>query len=65
MGVISKETFYEVTRSGSQLTDGPLQELSNTLSENPNQLSVFATVLLQSEETVLEAQNILKEYHGK
>ena len=54
-----------MTRSGSQLTDGPLQELSNTVSENPNQLSVFATVLLQSEETVLEAQNILEEYHGK
>ena len=29
------------------------------------QLSVFATVLLQSEETVLDVQNILEEYHSK
>ena len=61
-GVISKEIFYEMTRSSSQLTDGPLQELSNTVSENPNQLSVFATVLLQSEETVLKHKIFSKNF---
>ena len=61
-GVISKETFNEVQRSGGSLTDGPLRTLSSTVSDDPNQLRVFSTVLLQSEETVRVANDILEEY---
>ena len=61
-GVISKETFNEVQRSGGSLTDGPLKALSSTVSDDPNQLRVFSTVLLQSKETVRVANDILEEY---
>ena len=61
-GVISKETFNEVQRSGGSLTDGPLRALSSTVSDDSNQLRVFSTVLLQSKETVRVANDILEEY---
>ena len=61
-GVISKKTFNEVEHSGGSLTDGPLRALSNTVSDDPNQLRVFSTVLLQSEETIRVANDILEEY---
>ena len=60
--VISNETFKELERSGGLLTDRPLRALSSTVSEDPGQLRVFGTVLLQSKETVLVAKDILKEY---
>ena len=60
-GVISKETFDEVERSGGSLANGPLRALSSTVSEDPNQLRAFATVLLQSEETAYIAKDTLKE----
>ena len=60
--VISKKTFDVVVRSRGSLASGPLRVLSNTVSDDPNQLRVFCTVLLQSEETVRVANNILKEY---
>ena len=59
--VISKETFDEVSKSGL-LTGDPLRALSSAVSENPNKLRDFATVLLQSEETICIGQDILKEY---
>ena len=61
-GVVSKETFDEMKRSGGQLTAGPLRALSDTVSEDPNMLRVFGSVLLQSEDTVHVGQDILKEY---
>ena len=61
-GVITKETFYEVERSGGLLANGPLRTLSSTVSKDPNQLKVFGSVLLQSEDTVHVGQDILKEY---
>ena len=61
-GVFSKEIFDEVKKVGGSLSGGPLRALSNTVSENFSQLQVFATILLQSEDTVCIANNILKEY---
>ena len=61
-GVISKETYDEIEQSGGLLTDGPLRALSSTVSKEPSQLKVFASVLLQSEETVLVAKDTLKDY---
>ena len=60
--VISKETLDEVNRLGGVLGDGPLKALHTTVSEEPNKLKVFASVLLKSEQTVLIAKDILKEY---
>ena len=59
-GVISKEIFDVVESSRGSLAGGPLRALSST--EYPNQLRVFSTVLLQSEETVRVANDILEEY---
>ena len=61
-GVISKEIFDVVESSRGSLADGPLKALSSTVSDDPNQLRVFSTVLLQSEETVRVANDILEEY---
>ena len=63
-GVISKETFDEVQRSGGSLSDGPLKALCCTVSKDPNNLRVLASILLQSEDTVHTGNVILKE-HGK
>ena len=60
--VISKETLDEVNRLGGVLGDGPLRALHTTVSEEPNKLKVFASVLLKSEQTVPVAKDILKEY---
>ena len=59
--VISKETFDEASKSGL-LTGDPLRALSSAVSENPNKLRVFSTVLLKSKKTINVGQNILKEY---
>ena len=61
-GVISKETVDEIERSEGLLTNDSLRALSNTVSDDPNQLKVFSTVLLQLEDTIHFAQDILKEY---
>ena len=60
-GVISKETFDEVQRSGGSINDGPLRALCCTVSEDPNNLRVLGTILLQSEDTVHTGNVILKE----
>ena len=60
--VISKETFDEVQRSRGSITDGPLRALCCTVSEDPNNLRVLASILLQSEDTVHTGNVILKEY---
>ena len=61
-GVISKEALDQLEGSGGLLTDDSLRALSSTVSEDPNQLKVFSTVLLQSEDTIHFAKDILKEY---
>ena len=61
-GVISKETYHEIEQSGGSLADGPLRALHNTVSNDPRQLKTFASVLLQSEETVCVAKDTLKDY---
>ena len=61
-GVISKETLDEIERTEGSLTNDSLRALSNTVSEDPNQLKVFSTVLLQLEDTIHFAKDILKEY---
>lgn len=60
--VISKKMFDEVEKSEGVLTDDLLRALSSIVSGDPNLLRVFCTVLLQSEETVRVADDILKEY---
>ena len=60
--IISNETFNEVKNSGGLLTEGPLRALSNSVTEDPNQLREFGTVLLQSKDTVRVGQDILREY---
>ena len=60
--VISKETLDEVNRLGGVLGDGPLRALCTTVYEQPNKLKIFASVLLKSEQTVVIAKDILKEY---
>ena len=60
--VISKETLDEVNRSGGVLGEGPLKALCTTVYEEPNKLEIFASVLLKSEQTVVIAKDILKEY---
>ena len=57
-GVISAEIFDEVQRSNIS----PLRALSGTVSDNPNQLQAFSTILLLSDNTVQIGQEILKEY---
>ena len=61
-GVISKETFDEIHRSGGLLTDGPLKALSCTVSENPDKLRVITAVLQTSEETIHLGKEMFKEY---
>ena len=61
-GVISKDTFDELERSGSVLTDDSLRALSSTVSEDSNKLRVFASVLLQSKDTIHVGQDIPKDY---
>ena len=61
-GVISKETFDEILSSEGLLTDNPLKALSGTVSQDPNMLRVFGTVLLQSKDTVRVGNDILREY---
>lgn len=61
-GVFSEATFDHVKRSGGSLAEGPLRALQNTISKDTNQLVTFATVLLQSEETVSIGKSILKDY---
>ena len=60
--VFSNETFDEVIKLGGSLSGGPLRALSNTVSKDFKQLRLFAMVLLQSEDTVGIANDILKEY---
>ena len=60
--VFSEETFDHVKRSEGSLAGDPLRVLQNTISKDPNQLVTFATVLLQSEETVGVGKSILKDY---
>ena len=61
-GVISKETFDEVESSRGSLTDGPLRALSGTVYEDPIKLRDFASVLLQSEDTEVVGNDILRDY---
>ena len=60
-GVISKQTYHEIEQSGGLLANGPLRALHNTVSKDPRQLKTFASVLLQSEETVHVAKDTLKD----
>ena len=61
-GVISKEIFDVMESSGGLLTEGLLKALCSTIIEDPNQLRVFGSVLLQSKDTVHLGNNICKEY---
>ena len=61
-GVICKEIFHELKKSRGLLGKSPLRALCTTLSKNPKQLKVFASILLQSRETLQVGQFILEEY---
>ena len=62
-GVISIEILYQQERLRGLFNNDSLRALFNTVSEDPCQLKVFSTVLLQSEYTVHFSKiNILKEY---
>ena len=63
--VISKEIFDEIEKSGGSLTDSSLGALHTTLSENPNQLKVFFSILLRSKDTVHVGKCALTKYHCK
>ena len=60
--VISKETLDEVNKLGGVLGDGPLRALCTTVYEDPNKLKMFASILFKSEQTILIAQDIIKEF---
>ena len=60
-GVISKDTLDEVESLDGSLAGGPFTALSNTISSDPNQLKLFASILLQSKETVPIGEDILRE----
>ena len=60
--MISRETLIELNRLGGVLSDGPFETLCTTVSKEPNQLVVFASVLLKSEQSALVAKDLLKEY---
>lgn len=62
--VISKVTLHQIEESGGLLANDTLGALSKTITESPNKLRVFVSVLLQSEDldTVHVANDILKEY---
>ena len=61
-GVISKETYDEIEQSGGLLADGPLRALSSTVTKEPSQLRVFASILLKSKETVHIGKDTLNDY---
>lgn len=65
--VISKETSNEVVKFGGSLADVLLRTLCSTVSEGHNLLQKFASILLESEDTVCVAKDILNEcpVHGK
>lgn len=65
--IISKETSNEVTKFGGSLADVFLRALCSTISEGPYLLQKFASILLESEDTVCVARDILNEcaVHGK
>ena len=56
-GVISDKIFDELQKTNIS----PLRALSGTVSDNPNQLRAFSTILLRSEDTVQIGQEILKD----
>ena len=60
--IISKQISNDLEDSEGYLTYHQLTVLYTSMSENPNQLRQFATVLQQSEDTVCVANDILKEY---
>ena len=64
-GIISKEIFDDIEKSGGSITDSSLRALHTTLSENPNKLKVFFSILLQSKDTVHVGKDALKKYHCK
>ena len=60
--IISKQISNDLEDSEGYLTYPQLTVLYTSMSENPNQLRQFATVLQQSEDTLCVANDILKEY---
>ena len=60
-GVISEEMYHEIKRSGVLVND-QFKSLCSTVSKNTEQLKLFASVLLQSRDTIQVAQYILQEY---
>ena len=65
--IISKETSNEVANFGGSLADVFLRALCSTTSEGPYLLQKFASILLESEDTICVARDILNEcaVHGK
>ena len=61
-GVISKELFHEIKRSGGAVVNDHFKALCSIVSKNTEQLKLFASVLLQSRETIQVAQFMLQEY---
>ena len=57
-GVISKETFNNVLKSGNLLAE----VLYSTIAKNHNNLKVFLNLLLKFEETARFAKDTLNEY---
>lgn len=64
-GIISKEIFNDIDKSGGSITDSSLRALHTRLSENPNQLKIFFSILLQSKDTVHVGKDALKKYRCK
>ena len=53
--------YHEIKRSGVLVND-QFKSLCFTVSKNTEQLKLFASVLLQSRETIQVAQYILQKY---
>ena len=60
--VITRETSEEIEMLGGYLINGPLRSLRNAVYKDCDVLKRFASVLLQSEDTVSLAQDILNDY---
>lgn len=60
--VITMEMSNEINTLEGVLSGGPMKALCRAVSKDPEKLRVLASILQKSEETILIAEDILKEY---
>ena len=60
--VIAMEMSNEINKLEGVLSGGLMKALCRAVSKDPEKLRVLASILQKSEETILIAEDILKEY---